>query len=111
MGSNRITGTIPPSISGLRHLLIFFVQSNGLSGSLTAFVNATTQKALTNIDVSSNQFTGPIPTEPFKFATLQSFAAVSNCLTGSIPVEICGAPSLVALAMDGLSTATSCQER
>src|ERR1700739_680681 len=41
----------------------------------------------------------------------QTFAAVSNCFTGSIPLEICDAKHLLTLSLDGLRSASSCQNR
>eukprot|EP01034_Spumella_vulgaris_P024819 gene24819-31203_t len=90
---------------------LFFVHNNQLTGSLSSVFDADRQPLITSIDVSNNQFTGPIPTTPFMIRRLQTFAAVSNCLKGSIPAVICSAHNLTSLALDGLSTATSCQTK
>ncbi len=42
---------------------------------------------------------------------LQNLAAVSNCFRGRLPSNICNASALVSLALDGLSTASSCRHK
>jgi hypothetical protein len=53
--------------------------------------------------VSNNEFEGRIYAEPFLIPSLVSFAAVSNCLYGKLPLEICGADNLEVMHMNDFS--------
>jgi Leucine-rich repeat (LRR) protein len=64
------------------------------------------------IDISGNRFTGTLPYDLFNTSTsLVLFAAVKNCITGSIPESICHCRSIRSLAMDGLHASGHCQSR
>lgn len=93
----------------LTRLQILSVANNNLRGRLDHLVNATAQTAMTNVDVSHNRFTGPIPIALFSLQSLDSFAASENCMTGTISAQICDAKNLTSLVLDGLSTAKHCR--
>jgi hypothetical protein len=61
--------------------------------------------------LSNNQFTGSLSQSFFidKSPNLQTFIALSNCLTGSLPESLCEASKLISLILDGLSTADNCR--
>jgi hypothetical protein len=61
--------------------------------------------------VTNNQLTGTIPTDYFQWEHLKVFAISGNCLSGSLPVELCNAQFLQSLVLDGLSSAKSCQKQ
>eukprot|EP01034_Spumella_vulgaris_P030559 gene30559-37797_t len=105
LGVNYLMGgSIPDS------LLTLFVNNNEFTGALDAVFNATYQTRLLNVDLSNNRFTGNVPSEPFKIAPLQSFAAVKNCFdSASLPSSLCATRELTTLALDGLKTASSCE--
>ena len=81
-------------MSNLASLINLLVQDNIFEGNLDCFVNASSQHNLSVVDVSSNQFTGAIPVELFRLKSIFSVAAAKNCLSGSVPVEICSASQL-----------------
>lgn len=108
---NLLSGPVPVEISDMLSLEILFLCNNAFSGSLTSAFDAALQTELSYVDVSNNQFTGAIPVEAFGLMKLTSFAAVSNCLSGTIPADICAASNLTTIAMDGLTSASSCQQR
>eukprot|EP01034_Spumella_vulgaris_P033349 gene33349-41151_t len=108
LSQNVLSGSIASGVGQLSQLGVILLGQNIFTGEIN-FFNSTVQTALTNIGLSNNQFTGALPVEPFYIPTLQSFAAVSNCLFGSLPVDICQASQLTALALDGMNTASSCQ--
>ncbi len=108
---NRLTGRVTSSLRDLVYLKQIFVQNNAFTGRIEGFVNATRQKRLVNIDVSANELTGTLPYQIFtEVENLNTFSATSNCLSGSIPVEICESNSLVSLSLDGLSTSNNCKQ-
>eukprot|EP00981_Chlorochromonas_danica_P000962 scaffold233_cov174-Ochromonas_danica.AAC.2 len=110
ISSNLLSGSLP-SIAKMSSITIFFAQSNLLEGSITHFFGKTVNSLLTNVDISDNLFTGPLPSQfllGYKIS-LASFAAVQNCFTGTMPESFCNLTSLEVLALDGLSTAKSCR--
>jgi len=109
LSTNRLTGTIPASFSTLSQLTVLAVDGNSLTGTTDGLFNATVQTVLNTIQLSDNQLSGTLPPEAFKLPLLLNFAAVGNCFHGSLPDNICDARQLVVLALDGLSSATSCQ--
>jgi len=110
--NNLFKGVLPQSLSTLQNNvikeMIFFIQSNLLSGSLN---NLFKSKKLQLLQVSDNYFSGTLPEDLFSLQSLQIFSAVSNCIHGSLPNMICNAISLTVLALDGLMRSTSCYSK
>lgn len=109
LSSNSLTGSIPSSIRNINSLRYLFLQNNQLKGKLNNIFNVTSQPLLANIDISNNAISGTLKEEIFQLPSLKSFAAVKNCMSGTLPPEICDAVSIEALALDGMSTAEHCQ--
>jgi hypothetical protein len=117
VSNNRFSGNVPSSLLFLTSIHELFLQNNNFNGKLNSFLNneaiITSSSSLlyTNIDLSNNEFSGPLPTYFFQNANmLQSFTASSNCFTGSLPLEICDSRSLLSLSLDGLTTADNCRD-
>eukprot|EP01034_Spumella_vulgaris_P004667 gene4667-5963_t len=117
IASNLMSGTIPAAVGALSELVNLLLFENLLSGSLPDTLSqmpkmvANPPQIINNIDISGNRFTGSIPSSIFALPRLATFAAVSNCFSGPLPVNICNASQVTTLALDGLSTSTSCQKR
>eukprot|EP01031_Cornospumella_fuschlensis_P024917 gene24917-30103_t len=111
LSHNSFTGSIPAELAAAPLLEQLYVNNNKLVGNLTSLVNPSVQEYLLLIDVSQNLLTGPIPTSVFYLKRISSFAAASNCLTGSLPVEICEARDLSTLVLDGAATAHACRRK
>ncbi|MCZ2101052.1 MAG: cadherin domain-containing protein [Chitinophagales bacterium] len=82
---NKLTGDLPPSLNTL-NLRSLYLSSNNFSGSLP-----TLEGSVNNIDyisVYGNKFTGNIPESYKRFTNLEYFDAGDNNLFGKIPVEI-----------------------
>jgi Leucine-rich repeat (LRR) protein len=111
---NQFTGPIPPHLlNEMKFLNELFLASNAFTGKIDDFLiwNRTTECRLTNLDISANFFTGSLPIDFMTSAKLmQSFSASVNCLEGPIPDEICQMTNMVSLALDGLTTATTCRK-
>ncbi|XP_020554537.1 probable LRR receptor-like serine/threonine-protein kinase At1g34110 isoform X2 [Sesamum indicum] len=69
--SNRFIGDIPETMSGLRQLQSLDLSHNMLNGRITVLSSLT---SLTYLNVSYNNFSGPIPVTPFfRTLTIKSF--------------------------------------
>eukprot|EP01033_Poteriospumella_lacustris_P004010 gene4010-2858_t len=109
VGSNFLSGTVPASLATLRFMETLFLQSNFFSGGIEALCDPAAQRRLKYIDISDNYFAGSLPPAAFNSTSLVSFAAATNCFSGSLPAELCLATQLEDLVLDGASTATRCQ--
>jgi Leucine-rich repeat (LRR) protein len=107
--SNKLSSSIPSSIQYLINLQQIKLNNNLLNGKLDNVFNSTIQKFISSIDVSENSLTGTLSKDIFNIKTLESFIAYSNCIEGSIPINVCSLFNLNALILDGLSSSTSCK--
>ena len=115
--ANSFSGSAGNIFNSFEHLEILILSSNLFEGPLDSLLNSSLQQLLNTVDISSNRFSGTVPASFFAPANrsaaassnnLLSFAAVKNCLTGSIPPQICQSLHLTALALDGLHTSEAC---
>jgi Leucine-rich repeat (LRR) protein len=109
--NNLLSGSLPASFSQSSALEVLLLQTNKLTGPVAQMINASAQRNLATLQVSNNQLTGTLPDELFRLPALSVFAAVSNCFTGSLPPSLCNSTALTALVLDGLHSATSCQNK
>ena len=92
--SNKLNGDVPDEIFSLK-LEKFDVEVNMLSGDIfpdKLFVNS----AETVVDylISTNKFSGTIPTDVGKLLKLEKFWVAENDLTGTIPSELANVKGL-----------------
>ena len=87
LGTNQLTGSIPPEIGDLINLSGSF----GLGIAIHHYPG---------LDLSENQLTGSIPPEIGDLINLKYLYLGGNQLTGSIPPEIGYLPNLVALRLN-----------
>jgi Leucine-rich repeat (LRR) protein len=106
---NALTGTIPLCIGKLPHLLAVLLFENQLEGSLEGVFDPVLQTELTTLQISDNQLTGTLPDAIFQLPALSTFVAVSNCFHGELKESMCSATNLIALALDGLQSASDCR--
>jgi Leucine-rich repeat (LRR) protein len=111
VSNNFFSGSLSDALTTLTHLDILVMNSNMLSGTLDTLLAMDTV-TITAMDLSDNQITGTLPSSLFENKPqLISFAAVKNCLAGSIPDTLCHCTLLQTLALDGLHSAHTCQNR
>jgi Leucine-rich repeat (LRR) protein len=107
---NMLSGSVPTSFAGLGSMIALLLNNNHLTGTIEGIFNASRQIELVTIVMNDNQLSGTLPDELFLLPKLNSFGAVSNCFHGQLPATVCGASSLVTLALDGLSSAGACRD-
>ena len=86
LGSNQLTGEIPPEIGELTNLIFLDLRSNQLTGEIPTEIGKLTN--LIYLDLGSNQLRGEIPSEIGKLTNLTGLYLYDNELTGVIPSEI-----------------------
>ena len=86
LGSNQLTGEIPPEIGKLTNLIYLDLGSNQLTGEIPAEIGELTN--LTGLLLYDNELTGVIPSEIGNLTNLIYLMLSSNELSGSIPPEI-----------------------
>jgi len=95
--SNHLTGTLPPALSDLTHLVILELGSNQISGSIPPELGNLTD--LKYFHLPENQLTGSIPPELGNLAKLESLYLIGNQLSGSIPPELGNLTNLTWLSL------------
>jgi Leucine-rich repeat (LRR) protein len=108
---NMLTGSVPATFSQAAYLIGLLMHNNHLTGTLDGVFNATIQTELLTLGLNDNQLSGTLPAELFRLPKLNSLSAVSNCFHGQVPLQTCNSSLLVTLALDGLSSASSCRDR
>ena len=86
LGSNQLTGEIPPEIGKLTNLIYLDLGSNQLTGEIPTEIGKLTN--LTGLLLYDNELTGVIPSEIGNLTNLIYLKLSSNELSGSIPPEI-----------------------
>jgi len=108
LSHNALTGSIPESFVQLTNLVGLALQKNRLTGSLDGIFSSAWTKIIT-MQLDENQFTGTLPAVLFDMPSLAALTIVGSCLEGTIPGNVCGATSLQALVLYGLTTGPSCR--
>ncbi|KAG7977997.1 hypothetical protein I3843_05G061200 [Carya illinoinensis] len=91
LSSNHFEGVISPTILNSPNLLILDVQDNDLSGNIPEWLLYTFKGnpllMMTEIDLSSNQLIGSVPSEMGELSQLRFLNFSINSLTGFIPIS------------------------
>ncbi|XP_058775402.1 polygalacturonase inhibitor-like [Vicia villosa] len=82
-GLPKLTGTINPVISHLKHLKHLVISSTGISGTIPSFLSQF--QNLEVLDLSRNSFTGTIPSWLSQLPKITTLRLNDNKLTGQIP--------------------------
>ena len=108
LSRNALSGTIPSTFVELTNMVSLALHSNKLVGSLDGVFNTSWTKLIT-LQLDENEFTGTLPSALFDLPALVALTIVGSCLEGTLPGNICGATSLQALVLYGLTTGDSCR--
>jgi Leucine-rich repeat (LRR) protein len=112
---NYLSGQVPLGYGSLSELQVLNISRNMLHGELIdLFENTSSLRRLQEIDLSQNDFSGPIPASVFssesnRSKNLKEVALYSNCFTGSIPSTICDSKLLTTVVLDAMNTGPSCR--
>ncbi|XP_019161089.1 PREDICTED: receptor-like protein 12 [Ipomoea nil] len=83
LGSNLLTGEIPPYLFSLPSLQTLYLNKNLLEGQVDEFDNASASQ-LHALDLSSNRLNGSIPNSFFKLPKLSVLSLSSNFFSGKM---------------------------
>ncbi len=86
LGSNNLTGTIPPEVGSLIEFTGLILSDNNLSGSIPSEIG--NMMNLRSLYLWGNQLTGSIPPELGNLINLSTLYLYNNQLTGAIPPEL-----------------------
>ncbi|KAM3197856.1 hypothetical protein ACQJBY_073125 [Aegilops geniculata] len=100
LSNNRLDGRIPPELAGLESLTLLDLRNNSLTGGLPEFVLA--MPALQDLLLSSNPLLGGalMPRGWEKMASLATLDLFNVGLAGAIPESMAAMPRLRFLALD-----------
>ena len=87
LGSNQLTGPIPPEIGYLTNLTYLNLQFNQLTGSIPSEMWNLTN--LTLLSLAANQLTGSISPDIGNLTNLEELYLWNNQFTGEIPESLC----------------------
>jgi Leucine-rich repeat (LRR) protein len=106
---NSLTGHLP-SLDMCDNLQIFLLQNNRLSGRPDdTFGREGILGKLEAIDLSSNHFSGTVPSSLYRLPNLTYTSIVGNCFTGKLSDAICEAVRLDTLLLEGLRSGDRCR--
>ncbi|KAJ9565607.1 LOW QUALITY PROTEIN: hypothetical protein OSB04_001573 [Centaurea solstitialis] len=94
----QLKGQISPFLGNLSSLQILDLTSNSFTGIIPSQLHFCTQ--LSTLSLYANSLSGRIPPELGKLRNLQLLDLGHNSLSGSIPVSLCNCTSLVQLSLD-----------
>ena len=97
LADNDLSGPIPSELGGLPRLRRLLLSSNQLSGEIPPELGGLT--ALERLSLSGNSLSGPIPPELGDLAKLWQLDLASNDLSGSIPPELGNLTNLESLSL------------
>ena len=98
LGSNQLSGPIPPELGSLSNLTWLDLGSNQLSGPIPPELGSLSN--LTWLDFGSNQLSGPIPPGLGSLSNLDNLFLDSNQLSGPIPPGLGSLSNLTWLFLD-----------
>jgi Leucine-rich repeat (LRR) protein len=110
--NNFFTGQLPTNYSRFQISSDVFFNNNLLSGPLSNVLSLFTfNSMILNLQLRNNQFTGSLL--PMNFfsenSQLTLFDISNNCLTGSIPENVCHLNSIETFNLDGSSSSSYCR--
>ena len=97
LSNNQLSGPIPPELGNLANLQYLILGSNQLSGPIPPELGNLNN--LQSLGLSSNQLSGPIPPELGNLNNLQYLWLSNNQLSGAIPPELGNLDNLLSLSL------------
>ena len=99
LGGNDLTGPIPPQFGSLTNIESMNLGRSNLSGSIPAELGALA--SLKSLDLGSTNFSGSIPRELGELASLERLLLGGANLSGPIPSELGNLAGLESLSLEG----------
>ena len=98
LGTNGLSGEIPPELGSLSNLTYLYLDTNDLSGEIPAELGSLSN--LTYLDLVVNDLSGEIPAELGSLSNLTYLGLDLNALSGEIPAELGSLSNLTYLGLD-----------
>lgn len=86
LGSNNLTGPLPPEIGNLPNVRIIFLDRNHINGSIPGEIGNLTN--LNRLNLLGNDLTGSIPTTIVNLSQITHLSLHGNELSGTIPRQL-----------------------
>ena len=87
--NNRISGSIPNSLSSLSNLYMLDLEGNMLTGVLNIEDLINSSNTLRSLRLSFNSLEGTLTNNLDEFVNLQELWLANNSLSGTIPTKTC----------------------
>ncbi|XP_058782333.1 receptor-like protein EIX2 [Vicia villosa] len=103
LAHNKLSGSIPKCVNNLTHMVTFNVKSRCMGVVFELFTKGQDYYMYTigpdrrTIDLSSNNFSGDLPSELFELVQVQTLNLSHNDFTGTIPKTIGGMKNMESL--------------
>ncbi|KAK4486913.1 hypothetical protein RD792_006222, partial [Penstemon davidsonii] len=91
LSDNRLTGSIPTSLSSLSQLSAMSLNNNELTGEIPDAFEALT--VLVNLDLSNNSLSGELPPSVQNLSSLTTLDIQNNLFSGPIPAKMLNIPN------------------
>ena len=98
LGSNNLTGAIPPQIEHLSHLRRLILRNNSIEGGIPKALG--NHSGLEILALTNNGLRGPIPPELGRLDSLRALLLGRNRLSGPIPPELGDLASVQLLGLE-----------
>jgi Leucine-rich repeat (LRR) protein len=82
--NNKLTGTLPSSLTAMTSLTGLDVSGNAISGSVPPLLPA----PLRQLELSQNRLSGSLPSSLTQLTALTRLGIDDNSLSGSLPLEL-----------------------
>jgi hypothetical protein len=108
---NMLHGTLPSSMALLSNITSMCLRYNLLFGQIHEAFDPSVQTQLRRIDISNNEFSGPLPGNLFNNTAIEEVSLSANCFSGTLPEAICSATGVAILNMRCLACSPRCTSK
>ncbi|CAI5476343.1 unnamed protein product [Closterium sp. Yama58-4] len=100
LSGNALKGDVPVNLFSAKRLSVLLLNNNQLTGRISELTGQPTT-TFTNVDLSNNKITGPLPPLLVRSANLKNLNLANNDFSGGLPVGWLGMNNLKTLSVAG----------